>query len=241
MRLNWDLKPNLLECILEDRIVPAPMNNLGMIVPTTSGLALVTPFPGAVNMSTISSGGGTSGSASSVSGTAMPTSMYMTARGISQFVAGNMTGNSMIAGGSGTSATGVSMTIQVGSGADDASASASAASSRTNPGYDGARAPIMAYIGSVGTSSSSTSSMSSNTSGTQTQSQSAPVPSLPPPGTVIPGSPAGNGSQSGMNSQMTPSFGAPRLLRGLGSSLTPSLPGGLGVGSLTSPAGSGGY
>lgn len=238
MRLSWDLKPNLLDCILEDRIVPAPMNNLGMIVQTTSGLALVTPFPGAVNMASISSGGATTGSAAGVSGTAMPTSMYMTARGISQFAAGNMTGNPSIAGSVSGSSGGVSISIKVGSGADEdgGPVSTTAAASRTNPGSDGSTNPIMAYIGEVSSSNSSDTPTSSTS-----QTQTAPVPSLPPPGIVLPGSPAGNTSPAGTNSQMNPSFGAPRLLRGLGSSLTPSLPGGLGVGSLTSPSGSGGY
>lgn len=236
MRLNWDLKPNLLECILEDRIVPAPLNNLGMIVQTTGGLALVTPFPGAVNMSSVSGSTQSSSTAASVSGTAMPTSLYMTARGLSQFTPGNMTGNSAIAGtAAAASGGGSGMTIKVGSGADEDGGPVSApAMSRTNPGYGGTTNPVMAYIGQV--SSTSGSSTTSTSQGTPTQS--APVPSLPPPGIVIPGSPTGTSSGS---SPMSPQFGAPRLLRGLGNSLTPSLPGGLGVGSLTSPAGSGGY
>jgi hypothetical protein len=235
MRLTWDLKPNLLECILEDRIVPAPMNNLGMIVQTTSGLALVTPFPGAVSLSSLS-GSGAATTASSVSGTAMPTSMYMTARGISQFTPGNLTGNPSIGGGVSGSSGGVIMQIKVGSGADEdgGPVSSTAASSRTNPAYGGNTNPIMAYIGQVSSSSSDAPTSQS------TQSQAAPVPSLPSPGIVIPGSSNGT-SPGGANSPMNPSFGAPKLLRGLGSSLTPSLPGGLGVGSLTSPAGSGGY
>ena len=48
MKRMWDLKPNLLDCILEERIAPA-IANLGAIVLTTSGMSLVTPFPGASN------------------------------------------------------------------------------------------------------------------------------------------------------------------------------------------------
>jgi hypothetical protein len=244
MKRSWDLKPNLLDCLLEARIVPAaPINNLGVIALTTSGLSLVTPFPGASNNA--SGAGGSSNTAASVSGAAMPTSFYITGRsGISTFSPGNFTGNPAVGGGGATGAGGVSITIQVGSGSDDASASSGASSgaatsSRANPGSDGATAPIMAYIGTVGTSSSSTSPMSSSTSGTQTQT--APVPSLPPLGVTIPGSP--NGTTPGQSSPMNPSLGAPRLLRGLGTSLMPALPGGLGVGSLNSPpsSGPGGY
>ena len=70
MKRSWDLKPNLLDCILEMRIVPAPMNNLGVIALTTNGFALVTPFPGASNNA--SGSGGSSNTAASVSGAAMP-------------------------------------------------------------------------------------------------------------------------------------------------------------------------
>ncbi len=235
MRLSWDLKPNLLDCILEDRIVPASMNNLGLIVQTTSGLALVTPFPGAVNLASLA-GAGAASSAASVSGTAMPTSFYMTSRGISSFSPGNMTGNPAIAGLI-SDAEGGGSTIRVGSGADEAGGpSSTAASSRTNPATNGQTQGIMAYIGQV--SSTAGNSASDAASSDATKSKTAPVPSLPPSGTVIPGSPTGNSPTA--PASMTPSFGAPRLLRGLGSSLTPSLPGGLGVGSLTSPSPSGG-
>lgn len=243
MKRTWDLKPNLLECILEERIVPsAPMNNLGMIVLTTSGLSLVTPFPGASNSasgSLGSSSGGGSSTAASVSGAAMPTSFYITGnRGISSFAPGNFTGNPAVGGGSATASGGPSMTIQVGSGSDDASAPVMtpSAMSRTNPGYGGNTAPTLAYIGQVGGSSSSTSPTGSS-QGAQTQT--APVPSLPPMGIAIPGSPAG--TTPGASSPMNPQLGAPRLLRGLGTSLMPALPGGLGVGSLTSPGSPGGY
>jgi hypothetical protein len=228
MKRHWDLKPNLLECILEKRIVPAaPLNNLGLIALTTSGFSLVTPFPGASNSasgSLGSSSGGTQTTAASVSGAAMPTSFYVTGKnGISTFAPGNFTGNPATGGGGGVGASGVSISIQVGSGSDDASASAAPTSSPMNArGDTGATPPTLAYIGTVSSSSGSTIAPSS----TQTQ-QNAPVPPAPPLGIAIPGSPTG--TTPGQNMPMNPQFGAPRLLRGLGSSLTPSLPGGLGV------------
>lgn len=237
MRLSWELKPNLMDCILEDRIVPASMNNLGLIVQTTGGLALVTPFPGAINLASLAGAGAVS-AAASVSGTAMPTSFYMTSRGISSFSPGNMTGNPAVAGLLLDVEGGAGGVIRVGSGADEAGGpSSNAASSRTNPATNGQMPGIMAYIGQV--ASASGNSASDSAASDATKSQTAPVPSLPPPGNVIPGSPNGNSPAS--PSPMSPSFGAPRLIKGLGSSLTPTLPGGLGVGSLTSPSMSGGY
>jgi hypothetical protein len=224
MKRSWDLKPNLLDCILEQRIAPA-IANLGVIVVTTSGLSLVTPFPGASNNA--SGSGGTQTTAASVSGAAIPTSFYITGtRGISSFTPGNFTGNPSVGGAIVGSNGGPSLSIQVGSGADEDGGPAPAAS-RSNQGYGGAPAPTLAYIGQVSSGSGSTIAPS----GQSTQS-------LPPTGVVIPGSPTG--TSPGGNMPMTPQFGAPRLIRGLGNSLTPSLPGGLGVGSLTAP-GSGGY
>ena len=91
MKRDWSLKPDLVECMLERRIVPAPLNNLGLIVLTTSGYSLVTPFPGASNSAT---GVATGSVAASVSGALVPTSFYVTGnRGISSFMPGNFTGN----------------------------------------------------------------------------------------------------------------------------------------------------
>src|SRR5947209_8563709 len=134
MKRSWDLKPNLLDCILEERIAPA-IANLGVIVLTTNGLSLVTPFPGASNNAATS--GGTQSAAASVSGAAMPTSFYITGnRGISSFMPGNFTGNPNIGGvGAVGTSGGVSITIQVGSGADTpgGGVSTTSAASRTNP------------------------------------------------------------------------------------------------------------
>ena len=122
MKRSWELKPNLLDCILEERIAPA-IANLGVIALTTSGFSLVTPFPGASNSSSGSLGTSSTGqsSAASVSGAAMPTSFYVTGnRGISTFLPGNFTGNPAIGGVVTGAGGGLGLTIQVGSGADEA-------------------------------------------------------------------------------------------------------------------------
>lgn len=230
MKRSWELKPNLLDCVLEDRIAPA-IQNLGIIIQTTSGLALVIPFPGAVNLAAMS-GGGASSTAPSVSGTAMPTMFYVTgSRGISTFMPGNFTGNPVVPlGGPLGSAEGGGLSIKVGSGADEdgGPTSASPAMSRTNPGYGGPTSPIMSYIGSVGSGSGSTDS--AGRQGSQTVQSAAPVPALPKLGIAIPGSPAGTSpGASAPPNPMSPQLGAPTLMQGLGTKLMPSLPGGLGI------------
>jgi hypothetical protein len=232
MKRSWDLKPNLLDCMLEERIVPA-FNNFGIVILTTNGLALVTPFPGASNNA--SGSGGSSNTAASVSGAAQPTSLYLTGnRGVSSLAPGNFTGNPSVGGAVVGSSGGVSLSIKVGSGADEAGGpvSATPASSRTNPADNGNRAPIMAYIGSVASSAASTTPAAGQAT------QTAPVPQLPPQGVIIPGSPTAPGAAgSTPTNPMNPQLGAPRLVRGLGTSLMPSLPGGLGVGNTLSPPG----
>ncbi|MHB1561307.1 MAG: hypothetical protein ACYC61_28000, partial [Isosphaeraceae bacterium] len=121
--------------------------------------------------------------------------------------------------------------IKVGSGADEdgGPTGATPAMSRTNPGYGGPTSPIMSYIGSVG--SGSGSSDSGGGQGSQAvQQTSAPVPALPKLGIAIPGSPAGTSpGASAPPNPMSPQFGAPTLMQGLGTKLTPSLPGGFGI------------
>jgi hypothetical protein len=241
MKRSWELKPNLLDCILEERIAPA-IANLGVIALTTGGYSLVTPFPGASNSSAGSLGSSSTGqsSAASVSGAAMPTSFYVTGnRGISTFLPGNFTGNPAI-GGAVTGGGGLGLTIQVGSGADeDGGPSPSPSAARSTGADGGTTAPIMAYIGQVSSYSGSDDTPAGQSS--QTQTQSAPVPSLPPMGVVIPGSPSGTspGMSSPMN-PMTPQMGAPTLMPGLGRGLAPSLPGGMGVQGSLFPSGMGG-
>ena len=114
-------RPDLNECILEDRPLMA-ISNFGIILLTTSGLTLVTPFPGASSSAagSLGSGSGGGGSSASVSGLPVPTSLYITGSGgISSLKPGNITGNPSTAGGA-AAAGGVSLSIQVGSGADTA-------------------------------------------------------------------------------------------------------------------------
>ena len=86
-------RPNLVDCILEERMAPA-IANLATIILTTTGFTLIEGFPGA-NSSGAGSVGSNSGatSAASVSGVATPTSLYITGtQGISSLRPGNITG-----------------------------------------------------------------------------------------------------------------------------------------------------
>jgi hypothetical protein len=109
MKAFSKFRPDLYASELEDRLLPAG-SGLGVIVLTTSGYVLMTPFPGAAYP------GG------SLGGTAFPTSFAMMGfGGISSMQPGS------IAGLPGLTATGPSgsnggATITVGSGANDASA-----------------------------------------------------------------------------------------------------------------------
>ena len=112
-------RPNLLDCMLEERIAPA-IASFGVIILTTSGYSLLIPFPGANSSGSVSGAGGqgTASAASSVSGSAVPTSLYITGtNGISSLRPGNITGVPSLSGGATSSGAG-GITIQVGSGAD---------------------------------------------------------------------------------------------------------------------------
>jgi hypothetical protein len=222
MKRLWALKPNLLECILEDRICPA-ISNLGLIVLTTSGLTLTTPFPGASNSASSTS---VSTSAASVSGAAFPTSIYITGnRGISTFSPGNFTGNPNVGGAGGIGTGGVSVTIQVGSGADEAGGGPANTStpSRTNGG-NGTLNPVLAVIG--GTSSSGGGSPTLP-AGQTYGSQTAPVAAPAPFGMTLPASNMGGQGGSMSTMPLNPGAGAPTMMPG--SSLirmpTPVFPG----------------
>jgi hypothetical protein len=232
MKRQWQLKPNLLDCMLEERISPA-ITNLGLIVLTTSGLTLITPFPGASNSAagSLGSNSGPSSTAAGVSGAAMPTSFYVTgSRGISSFTPGNFTGNPSVGGAAVSTSGGVSLTIQVGSGADTASAPvATPTVSRSVVGGSATDAPsVLAYIGQT----SSGSNAPVLPEGESYRAPTAPVPSLPPMGVVIPGSPMGSGSSGTMpgSNPSIPQPGSPMRLPGPGGSIPNPLPGGLGVG-----------
>ena len=155
---------------------------------------------------------------------AVPTSFYVTGyRGICPFT-GNFTGNPNVSTGpAGGTSGGGGLTIQVGSGADDAAAG-TPTSSRTTPGDNGATAPIMAYIGSTSTGSGTPVLPAGQTYTPPTP----PVPALPPLGMIIPGSPTGPTPSS--SAAFNPQSGAPMFTPGNASGMTSPLPGGLGVG-----------
>jgi hypothetical protein len=96
--------PDMQASGLEERVVPV-IANLGVIVLTTGGYVLLTPYPGV-----------------SPGGTAIPTSFSMTgSSGISSIQPGNITGiPSLAATGTAGSSGGAGVTSTVGSGASDA-------------------------------------------------------------------------------------------------------------------------
>jgi len=116
-------RPDLNDCGLEDRLAPV-IANLGVIVLTTGGYMLLIPFPGAYVFP--ASPGSTSGpsTAGSVSGAAINTSFFVIGSGgISSVQPGNITGvPSLGAVGPTSSAGGPVLVINVGSGANDATA-----------------------------------------------------------------------------------------------------------------------
>jgi hypothetical protein len=111
MRALLKFQPDLRSSKLEDRLVPAGPN-LGVMVLTTSGYVLMTPFASAAYP------GGP------VGGTAIPTSFVMTGNGgISSMQPGSIAGiTGVTATGRTGSNGGASVSLSVGSGANDASA-----------------------------------------------------------------------------------------------------------------------
>jgi hypothetical protein len=122
MKALLKFRPELHASELEERLVPAG-SNLGVIVLTTSGYVLMTPFAGATYP------GGPSG------GTAIPTSFVITGfGGISSMQPGSIAGlpATALSGSNG----GAGATITVGSGANDASAPSSPLVSRNTIAND---------------------------------------------------------------------------------------------------------
>jgi hypothetical protein len=240
MNSHLMFRPDLNDCILEDRALMAN-SNLGIIILTTSGLSLVTPFPGASSSAagSLGSSGGGGGSSASVSGLPIPQSLYITGgSGISSLRPGNITGNPSVGGGAAT-AGGLSIPIQVGSGADTAggptsnitSGSASVLVSRATVA-DPLQPSVFAFIGGASTSTNSPVLPPG-----QSYRDSAPVQPSPPMG-VVNQSATGTGStNNGAFPSLNPQLGAPRLgpfnsTRGMNSSMpgsmvpiTPLLPG----------------
>jgi mucin-19 len=113
-------RPDLRNCVLEDRVVPAGPPNLATFILTTTGYVFMIPFPGANTSGggTLGSSGPSGGSSSSVSGANVPSGVYISGNaGITNMRPGNITGVPSLAGGA-TATGGVSVTIQVGSGSD---------------------------------------------------------------------------------------------------------------------------
>jgi len=116
-------RPDLGDCVLEDRLMPV-IANLGVIVLTTGGYVLLIPFPGAfVSPALLASSSGPP-SAASVSGTPINTPFFvMGAGGLSSVQPGNITGVPSLGSVAPTSSAGRPVVnINVGSGANDATA-----------------------------------------------------------------------------------------------------------------------
>ena len=233
-------RPDLNDCILEERVLLA-VNNLGIIIMTTSGLALITPFPGAnaSGAGSLGSNGSGGGSASSVSGQPIPTSFYITGNGgLSSLKPGNITGLPSLAAAAGGAAAG--NTIQVGSGAD------TAGGPTLNISNGGATNNVVGLFTVADPTGRPTSTVIGGTSPTsssavlppgQSYRDSAPVPPPTPMGVMNQSSMGSGSTNSGGSFAPNPQLGAPRLgpfnsTRGMGSPLpgslvpvTPMLPG----------------
>jgi len=199
-------RPDLTDCILEDRFLLATPN-LGVIILTQSGFALITPFPGANTSAagSLGSSGPSGGSASPVSGVLIPTGLYITGSGgISSLRPGNITGVPSLAGGAtGTAATGVN--IQVGSGANDASAGNTNNVVSRNTVADPTQRPVFTQIGGP-TSGSSSPVLPPG----QSYRDTAPVPPPTAYGVVNQPAPGASPSSSGLYTP-DPQAGAPTL------------------------------
>jgi hypothetical protein len=204
-------RPDLAECILEDRALLATPN-LGIIILTSSGYALITPFPGANTSAggSLGSNGPGGGSASSVSGVPIPTSLFITGSGgISSLRPGNITGVPSLGGGAATAA-GAVASIQVGSGADEANAPAGNSSSSIslvsrNVVADPLQRPGLIQIGGP-TSTSSSPVLPPG----QSYRDTAPVPPPMPYGVINQGA-ANPTYTSGQSPAPNPQLGAPTL------------------------------
>jgi len=203
-------RPNLVDCILEERVAPA-IANLATVILTTTGLTLIEGFPGA-NISGAGSLGSNSGatSASSVSGVAMPTSFYVTGvNGISSLKPGNITGVPSLAGGTAT-AGGISLTIQVGSGADTGDSPTNGGATNNVVGRatvaDPTANPTTTVIGGMSSSAASAPVLPPG----QSYRDTAPVPAASSLSTVPQSATAGPGMSADPYAP-NPQAGAPTL------------------------------
>ena len=221
-------RPDLNECLLEDRPLMA-IANFGIILLTTSGLSLVTPFPGASSSASGSLGSSSSGggSSASVSGLPIPTSLYITGGGgISSLKPGNITGNPSTAAAA-AAAGGVSLSIQVGSGADTAGGPTLniVAGGATNnlvglfTVADPTARTMFTFTGTMNNTSSTSSATTTTTGSTMQQA---------PPTGAMNMSPNGAGGMTNGTMGLNPQLGAPTLGPfNRGRSMTGPLPGSL--------------
>ena len=207
MNSRLSLRPDLNECVLEDRLLPV-IANFGTILLTQSGLTFLIPFPGANTSAagSLGSSGPSGGSSSSVSGVPVPTSLYVTGTaGISSLRPGNITGvPSLAAGVAGPG--GISVTIQVGSGADTSDGPTAGGATNNVVGRatvaDPTQRPAYALIGGPLASSSTTTD-----STTQTYQDNAPVPPPTPLG-VVNQQGTSTGMSNGGSSMPNPQLGS---------------------------------
>lgn len=206
-------RPDLRECVLEERVLPA-LTTFGIFIWTTSGLSLITPFPGANSSAagSLGSSGPSSGSASAVSGVPMPTSLYITGNsGISSLKPGNITGVPSLASVAG-GATGGVLGFQIGSGSDQAGGTPTAIVTRSTVADPTGQATYQQILGPSATSGDA------DLPAGQTYHDTAPVPPPMPLGVL---SPTGSSSSStamtapttGGSSGPSPQLGAPTFGR----------------------------
>ena len=206
MRKPRNIRPDLDDCLLECRLSPV-VTNLGFIVLSTGGYLMLIPFPGAYVSTAVakSLGNGSLGpsTAPGVSGTPVSTSFFMTGTGgISSVLPGNITGvpNLGVAGAS-ISTGSVSLSIFVGSGADEAIATSVAVVTRNTVAND-ALNPLPA----IGGRSSAPSSPVLPAG----QSYRSPSPK-PPFGVGLPNGPSNPGPSMGPGTPYSPTVVAPGI------------------------------
>ncbi len=236
MNQRLTFRPDLDECVLEERCLLA-IANLGTIVPTTSGLVLLTPFPGANSSGagSLGSSGPSSGAAGGVSGAPIPSGFFVTGLGgISTMRPGNLTGIASLGGGAALTS-GVGLTIQIGSGANSAQTynGAPATVSLTTVG-DATVQSTLNTIGTVSASSLSSPTMASS----QDYHYVAPPPPPPASSTTIPGPSASYSVGTGIANPYAPSIQAGGISSGpftVGRGVASPLPGSLNTGSSLIP------
>lgn len=129
-------RPDLDDCWLEDRLTPI-VPNLGVIVLTTGGYMLIIPFPGAFTTPASLGTGLFANSSPGLSGTPYNLPYFMLGgSGISSSIPGNITGFPGLGAGGPAGSTGPAMEIDVGSGANDASAPVIPVVTRNTVAYD---------------------------------------------------------------------------------------------------------